>query len=142
LGSYLSTTIDSVLANLSSGDEYIIIDGGSTDGSVDVIRKYKPRLTDWVSEPDKGYADALAKGFARATGDILCWINAGDLLLPGALDAARQALTDSDAEMIFGDDLYVDEEGRVIFFSRGYVKDLQSVMLYGGWTPLQDARLL
>ena len=139
LGSYLSPTIDSVLANLSPGDEYFIIDGGSTDGSVDVIRKYEPRLTGWVSERDRGHADALAKGFARATGDILCWINAGDLLLPGALDAARQALADSGAEMIFGDDLYVDEEGRVIFFSRGYVKDLKSAMLYGGWTPLQDA---
>lgn len=139
LGRYLRATIESVLANLSPGDEYFIIDGGSTDSSVDLIRSYGSRLTGWVSEPDKGYADALAKGFARATGDILCWINAGDLLLPGALDAARRALTDSDAEMIFGDDLYVDEEGRVIFLSRGYVKNLRNAMLYGGWTPLQDA---
>src|SRR6267378_1882064 len=113
LGRYLRATIESVLGNLSAGDEYFIIDGGSTDGSVDLIRGYGSRVTGWVSEPDKGYADALAKGFARATGDILCWINAGDLLLPGALSAARRALTDSDAEMIFGDDLYLDEEGRV-----------------------------
>ena len=139
LGRYLRATIESVLGNLSTGDEYFIIDGGSTDGSVDIIRSYGSRVTGWVSEPDKGYADALAKGFGRATGDMLCWINAGDLLLPGALDAARRALTDTDAEMIFGDDLYLDEEGRVIFFSRGYVKDLHSAMLYGGWTPLQDA---
>ena len=116
-----------------------MIDGGSGDGTVDIIRSFDKRLTGWVSEPDKGYGDALAKGFARATGDILCWINAGDLLLPGALEAARRALTETDAEMIVGDDLYVDEEGRVIFLSRGYVKDLQSAMLYGGWTPLQDA---
>jgi glycosyltransferase involved in cell wall biosynthesis len=141
LGRYLAATIDSVLANLSPGDEYFIIDGGSSDGSVDLIRGYGSRLTGWVSESDRGYADAIAKGFARATGDILCWINAGDLLLPGALDAARRALTETGAEMIFGDDLYVDEEGLVIFFSRGYVKDLQSAMLYGGWTPLQDACL-
>lgn len=105
LGSYLSPTINLVLANLSPCDEYFIIDGGSTDGSVDVIRKYKPRLTGWVSEPDNGYADALAKGFARATDDILCWINAGDLLLPGVLDAARLALTETCAEIIFGGDL-------------------------------------
>jgi GT2 family glycosyltransferase len=81
----------------------------------------------------------LAKGFKRATGDILCWINAGDLLLPGALNAARQTLIDNGADMIFGDDLYIDEEGRVIFYSRGYVDNLKHAMLYGGWTPLQDA---
>lgn len=139
LGSYLSQTIESVLANLSPGDEYFLIDGGSNDKSIEIIRQYESRLTGWVSEPDRGYADALAKGFGRATGDILCWINSGDLLLPGALDEARQALTDTRAEMVFGDDFYVDEEGQVIFFSRGYVKDLRDAMLYGGWTPLQDA---
>jgi glycosyltransferase involved in cell wall biosynthesis len=139
MSAYLEETILSVLNNLSQGDQFIVIDGGSTDGSVALIRKYESRLTGWVSERDRGHADALAKGFAKATGDILCWINAGDLLLPGALDAARQVFDDSGADMIFGDDLYVDEEGRVIFFSRGYVKDLKSAMLYGGWTPLQDA---
>lgn len=139
MAGYLSQTIDSVIPNLQVGDEYILIDGGSTDGSVNVIRAYEPWLTAWVSEPDRGHADAIAKGFARATGDILCWINSGDLLLPGALDAARLALTDSGADLIFGDDLYVDEDGRVIFFSRGYVSDLKNAMLYGGWTPLQDA---
>jgi glycosyltransferase involved in cell wall biosynthesis len=139
LGSYLSQTIESVLANLSSSDEYFVIDGGSKDQSVDIIRQYESRLTGWISEPDRGYADALAKGFARATGDILCWINSGDLLLPEALDAARQTLTDTRADMVFGDDFYVDEEGQIIFFSRGYVKDLRDAMLYGAWTPLQDA---
>jgi glycosyltransferase involved in cell wall biosynthesis len=136
---YLGATIDSVLANLRPGDEYFIIDGASTDGSADVIRRYADRLTGWVSEPDRGYADALRKGFARATGDILCWINAGDLLLPGALDAAREALEATGADMIFGDDFYIDEDGRVISLSRGHVRNLRAAMLYGGWTPLQDA---
>lgn len=139
LGRYLSQTVESVLANLSPGDEYFVIDGGSNDGSVEVIRRYESRLTGWVSEPDQGYADALAKGFARATGDMLCWINSGDLLLPGAVDEARQALSDTGADMLFGDDFYIDEEGHVICFSRGYVKDLHNAMLYGAWTPLQDA---
>jgi glycosyltransferase involved in cell wall biosynthesis len=136
---WLSQTIESVVSNLRPADEYFVIDGGSRDGSVDIIKRYERHLAGWVSEPDHGYADALSKGFARAKGDILCWINAGDLLLPGALDSARRALTDTGAEMIFGDDFYIDEEGRVIFFSRGYVKDLRNAMLYGGWTPLQDA---
>lgn len=136
---WLPQTIDSIVRNLRPGDEYFVIDGGSTDKSAAIIRSYEKHLAGWVSEPDKGYADALAKGFARATGDILCWINAGDLLLPGALDAAREAMANTAADMIFGDDFYIDEDGRVIFFSRGYVKNLQHAMLYGGWTPLQDA---
>jgi GT2 family glycosyltransferase len=128
-----------VIKNLRPADQYFIIDGGSTDGSVDVIRSYADHITDWVSEPDRGYADALAKGFARAGGDILCWINVGDLLLPRALDAVRDALEQTDADMIFGDDFYIDEDGRVISHSRGYVRHLRDAMLYGGWTPLQDA---
>jgi glycosyltransferase involved in cell wall biosynthesis len=139
MGRWLPQTIESVLANLRSGDEYFIIDGGSTDSSVDIIRSYENRITGWVSEPDKGYADALAKGFARATGDVLCWINAGDLLLPGALGVARKALEETGADFIFGDDLYINEEGQVIQFSRGHVHDLRRALLYGGWTPLQDA---
>ncbi|HEV2697787.1 MAG TPA: glycosyltransferase family 2 protein [Terriglobales bacterium] len=139
MGRWLAQTMQSVLSNVRPGDQYLVIDGESKDDSVEIIRGFEKHLTGWVSEPDEGYADALAKGFARATGDMLCWINAGDLLLPGALDAARLALTETDSEMVFGDDLYLDEEGRVIFFSRGYVKDLHSAMLYGGWTPLQDA---
>jgi glycosyltransferase involved in cell wall biosynthesis len=139
LAPYLPQTIGSVLQNLSPDDEYFVIDGGSKDESVEIIRKYESRLTGWVSEPDQGYADALAKGFARATGAILCWINSGDLLLPGSLDAARGALTDTGADMVFGDDFYIDEEGHVIGFSRGYIKDVQTAMLYGAWTPLQDA---
>ncbi len=139
MGRFLGETISSVLANLQPGDEYFVIDGGSTDGSVDLIRQHAQHLSGWVSEPDDGYADALRKGFERASGDIYCWINSGDLLLLGALDAARQALARTGADIIFGDDFYVDENSRVISFSRGYVKDLTSAMLYGGWTPLQDA---
>lgn len=135
---YLEDTITSVIGNLRAGDEYFVIDGGSTDGSVDIIRRYERSLAGWVSKPDAGYADALAKGFVRASGDIQCWINAGDMYLAGALDAARKLLTD-DLDMIFGDDFYVDEDNRVLSFSRGWVPNLNMAMLYGGWTPLQDA---
>jgi glycosyltransferase involved in cell wall biosynthesis len=136
---YLERTIESTLAALAPHDEYFIIDGGSTDGSIDVIKRYADRITGWVSERDRGYADALAKGFARATGDVLCWINASDLLLRGSLSMARQILGQGTADLIFGDDFYIDEQDRVIFYSRGYVQDLRASMLYGGWTPLQDA---
>lgn len=137
MAAYLEETIVSVIGNLAPGDEYFIVDGGSTDGSVDIIRKYEDRITGWVSEPDNGYADAIGKGFDRASGDVLCWLNAGDLYLAGAFGNARRHLGDSD--MIFGDDFYVDDKSRVIFFSRGWVGDLRSAMLLGAWSPLQEA---
>lgn len=136
---FLPETIESVLSNLRQGDEYFVIDGGSTDGSIEIIRRYESELTGWVSEADNCYADALGKGFQRCTGEFLCWINSGDLLLKGALQAGRQALMKMKADLIFGDDVYIDEEGKVILYSRGYVRSLRHMMLYGGWTPLQDA---
>lgn len=139
MGQYLAETIDSVLKNLRAGDEYYVIDGGSSDQSLQIIRSYDHALTYWVSEPDNGYAHALGKGFDRSGTDFMCWINAGDLLLPGALDYARSALEESGADCIFGDNFYIDDASRVISFSRGYVRSLRDAMYYGGWTPLQDA---
>jgi glycosyltransferase involved in cell wall biosynthesis len=136
---HLGETIESVRRNLAPGDEYIVVDGGSTDGSVDVIRQHEKAITHWVSEPDEGYADAIAKGFARASGDLLCWINAGDLFLDGAFAKVREIFAAGDVDMIFGDDFYIDEQSRVIRYSRGFVDNLAAAMLHGGWTPLQDA---
>lgn len=139
MAGYLGETISSVRNNLADGDEYIVIDGGSTDGSVDVIRQHEAAITHWVSEPDEGYAHAIAKGFARASGDLLCWINAGDLFLDGAFAKVREIFAAGDVDMIFGDDFYIDEQSRVIRYSRGFVDNLTAAMLHGGWTPLQDA---
>lgn len=136
---YLAQTIESVLVNLRPGDQYFVIDGGSTDGSINVIKKYASRLTGWVSERDTGYADAISKGFSLGNAEYQCWINCGDLLLEGALDLARDLIEQSGADMIFGDDCYIDENNRVIRYSRGICKDLRVAMLYGDWTPLQDA---
>ncbi len=139
MANYLPDTIESVLSNLRSGDEYFVIDGGSTGNDVEIIKKYENDLTGWVSEPDKGYADGIAKGFSRCTGEFMCWVNSGDILLKGALEKAREILTETDTDLIFGDDLYIDEYNRVISHSSGYVQSLEKMMLYGGWTPLQDA---
>lgn len=139
MGQYLAQTIESVLRNLRPGDQYFVVDGGSTDNSAEIIRSYEKHLTGWVSEPDNGYADALAKGFNQASGDFMCWINCGDLLLDGALEKAQEILVTTNADMIFGDDFYIDETGKVIFHSCGKMRSLKNMMLYGGWTPLQDA---
>lgn len=139
MGSYLGSTIESVLRNLEPGDEYFIIDGGSSDSSLEIIRSYQARLTGWISEPDAGYADAVAKGFRLAGGRYLCWVNSGDLLLDGALDRARTELMKTGADMIFGDDLLIDDDNKIMQVTNGHAKNLRKMMLYSGWTPLQES---
>ncbi|QWD07836.1 glycosyltransferase [Polynucleobacter paneuropaeus] len=139
MGLSLEETIKSVIANMEAGDQYYIVDGGSEDNSLDIIRKYQSHLAGWISEKDQGYADAIAKGFKNTESTFQCWINSGDLFLPGALHMARNILQNSSVDFIFGDDLYIDQAGKVIQVTNGYVSDLRSYMLYGGWTPLQDA---
>src|SRR5664279_798745 len=81
---FIEETIQSVLSQDYRPIEYLVLDAGSTDGTLDILRKYEDQLT-WVSEPDKGQADAINKGFRRAHGSILAWLNSDDLFMPGAL---------------------------------------------------------
>ena len=113
-GQFIEETIRSVLLQGYPDLEYIIIDGGSTDGSVEIIRKYEPWLAYWVSEKDKGQAEAINKGFRRARGDIVAWLNSDDTYLPGTVSAAVAAFeAEPDMDLLFGDCNIMDEYGRV-----------------------------
>lgn len=93
-GAFLEETIRSVLLQGYPNLEYIIIDGGSTDGSVEIIRKYEEWLTYWISEPDRGQTHALNKGFERATGNILAYLNSDDLYMPYTFDLIARIFRD------------------------------------------------
>ena len=92
---YIEETIRSVLLQGYPNLEYIIIDGGSTDGSVEIIKKFEPWLTYWVSETDRGQSHAINKGFARATGEIIAWINSDDYYLPNAFPQIANRMKNS-----------------------------------------------
>jgi glycosyltransferase involved in cell wall biosynthesis len=112
---YIEATIQSVLAQDYPRIEYVIVDGGSTDGTVEVIKKYERRIASWVSEADKGQTDAINKGFARAKGDVLAWINSDDTYEPGAVSSAVRYLQEHpEVGMVYGDCKFINESGRVI----------------------------
>jgi len=112
---YLEETINSVLGQTYPRIEYIIMDGGSTDGSVEIIKRYQNKLAYWVSEKDRGQTDAINKGFARAKGEVLAWINSDDTLRPNAVEEAVRFLNDNpDIGLVYGDTHYIDEHSKVI----------------------------
>ncbi len=112
---YIEKTIQSVLMQDYPRIEYIVVDGGSSDGTVDIIKKYEDRITRWVSEKDKGQTDAINKGFAHASGDILAWINSDDTYQPGAISAAVKYLQEHPTVgMVYGDCNFINESGQVI----------------------------
>ncbi len=101
-GNFIEETIKSVLDQNYPNLEYIIIDGGSTDNSVEVIKKYAPHLKYWISEKDKGQANAINKGLQYCTGEIFNWLNSDDYLEPGSLMKIADAFADAKVQLVAG----------------------------------------
>lgn len=113
-GRFLEATIRSVLGQDYPGLEYLVIDGGSTDETLGILRRYHQQLT-WVSEPDAGQSDAINKGFRRAGGEVIAWLNSDDVYLPGAVRKAVEYLEQHPSvAMVYGDADYIDQSGRFL----------------------------
>jgi glycosyltransferase involved in cell wall biosynthesis len=130
-GDFLEKTLLSVLSQDYPKVEYIVVDGGSCDSSVDIIRKYTPRLSHCVIESDNGQADAINKGLRMAKGEILTWLNSDDLLLPGAVSKVVGTFRQCpEAGFVYGDCQVIDQNGKLIFTRRVTEYDW-GVLLYG-----------
>ena len=127
---FLEETIQSVLDQDYPDIEYVIIDGNSTDGSQDIIRKYQSRLAYWVSEPDSGQSEAINKGFAHATGDILTWVCSDDTLLPGAVSKIVDLFQrHPEAGLIYGDARHIGPEDEDLGFCLGKPYSLRALVI-------------
>ena len=124
---FLEYTIQSVLKQDYLNLEYGIVDGGSADGSLDILKKYDPHLSWWISEPDQGQAQAINKGMARTSGNIIAWINSDDIYLPNAIKQAVKAIEEHEVDLVFGDAVTIDETGcplNELMFSNWDLADL------------------
>lgn len=114
---YLEKTIRSVLGQNYQPLEYIIVDGASTDGSLEIIKRYSEEISWWISEPDSGQADAINKGFSRAKGEIIGWLNSDDIYLPGALQQAVDILASQPEHgLVYSDAITIDADGTPLNF--------------------------
>ncbi len=128
----LEQTLRSVLEQLTPDDEYIVLDGGSRDGSHELLTSYATRLTRLICQPDRGQADALNRGFSLASGDVLGWINGDDRLCRGALQAVRAHFQNCASDVLCGACRYEFDDGRPPQIRRVSPADLARLPIYDG----------
>jgi len=128
---YIESTIQSIITQGYPDLEYIVIDGGSTDGTVDILRKYDTNITHWVSEPDKGQSEALNKGFMLATGDVVGWLNSDDTYQQGTLDQVASIFRDPEVDIAmsgyFG---FMDSAGLIYDYKKNEYTDHKTLIRY------------
>ncbi len=128
---YLEQTMRSVLDQDHHELEYLVVDGGSTDGSIDIIKRYARMLTWWTSEKDNGQAEAINKGMKRARGEIVAWLNSDDMYLPGAIAAAVEAFArHRQAVLVYGDMRAVDDQNRTTNLLRYRQLSLEDLLCF------------
>jgi len=133
---YIEETIRSVLLQGYPDLEYIIMDGGSTDGSVDIIRKYEPWLAHWVSGPDQGQTHAINQGWEHATGEVLAYLNSDDYYLPGTVAVVVHGFdVNPQAGMIYGTALVIDETDKPLRVWKGRTFNLETMLTIGSIVP-------
>lgn len=138
----IEQTIRSVLGQSYGNVEYIIIDGGSTDGTLDIIKKYENKIAYWGSAPDRGIYDAMNKGVAKATGDVIGFINSDDWYTEGAIAAIANAFDETNADIVYGHYFEVMEGGPCRISQRGRLKDIYCGMVFGHPATFVKTKLL
>jgi glycosyltransferase involved in cell wall biosynthesis len=127
-GQFIEETIRSILLQGYPNLEYLIMDGGSTDGSVEIIKKYSPWLRYWVSQTDKGQSDAINRGLRLASGDFATWINSDDLLAKNALVEHASRVGFALDTVYVGNCIYIDETSKVLSLHRGRVHSFEDLL--------------
>ena len=113
-GQFVEKAIQSVLEQDYANIEYLVVDGGSKDNTIDILKHYGSRLK-WISEKDKGQADAIIKGINKTTGEILCWLNSDDTILPDAVSKAVNLFASyPELKLVYGKSYFTDQEGNII----------------------------
>jgi glycosyltransferase involved in cell wall biosynthesis len=139
-GDFLEETIRSVLLQGYANLEYIVMDGGSTDISADILARYGKYLAHWTSAKDGGASDAIAKGFERGTGSVFAWLNSDDLYLPGTLHHLVDGLRNTAADVAYGDTYWIDKHSRILV-ERRQTPFSRIAYLYGG-SDLQQPSMI